>query len=53
VHLGNVKLHIVSDGVTWSDGGGPFGLWCPFDHESQVPMGYLREVSGKFKLEPT
>jgi glyoxylase-like metal-dependent hydrolase (beta-lactamase superfamily II) len=26
VHLGNVKLHIVSDGVTWSDGGGPFGL---------------------------
>ena len=26
VHLGNVELHIVSDGVTWSDGGRPFGL---------------------------
>jgi hypothetical protein len=27
--------------------------WCPFDHESQVPMGYLQEMNGKFKVEPT
>ena len=24
--------------------------WCPFDHESQVPMGYLREEEGKYKV---
>jgi hypothetical protein len=24
-----------------------------FDHESQVPMSYLREVNGKSKVEPT
>ncbi len=23
-----------------------------FDHESQLPMGYLREVDGKFKVKP-
>jgi glyoxylase-like metal-dependent hydrolase (beta-lactamase superfamily II) len=64
VRLGGVNLHIVSDGVTWSDGGGPFGLvpkvlWEEViqpDELNRVPMSLnclLIESEGKRILVDT
>lgn len=64
MRLGNVELHIVSDGVTWSDGGGPFGLvpkvlWEKVlqpDELNRVPMSLnclLIESEGKRILVDT
>jgi glyoxylase-like metal-dependent hydrolase (beta-lactamase superfamily II) len=64
VRLGNVNLHIVSDGVTWSDGGGPFGLvpkvlWEKViqpDELNRIPMSLnclLIESEGKRILVDT
>ena len=64
MQLGNVNLHIASDGVTWSDGGGPFGLvpkvlWEKViqpDELNRVPMSLnclLIESEGKRILVDT
>jgi len=64
LRLGNVNLRIVSDGVTWSDGGGPFGLvpkvlWEKViqpDELNRVPMSLnclLIESEGKRILVDT
>jgi glyoxylase-like metal-dependent hydrolase (beta-lactamase superfamily II) len=46
--IGDIELLPLSDGITWGDGGGAFGLvpktiWeklIPCDHQNRVPMAY-------------
>ncbi|MEM7028390.1 MAG: MBL fold metallo-hydrolase [Chloroflexota bacterium] len=63
-HIGQIEYHLVSDGVTWLDGGGTFGvvprtIWAkmmPPDEDNRIPLALhclLVKVAGKTILVDT
>lgn len=46
ITIGEIEIHLISDGVVWMDRGGPFGLvplalwrdYLPPDEQQRVPM---------------